>query len=103
MSKLLGVGKALAAVFWALVLVNLIEPFAQPFALLLQLAGIALVSIHGLELWLFADRINRSPQPWKARAQVALFGVFHALALTAEPEPVAQGAPEEMQLEAEHA
>lgn len=101
MSKFLGVGKVLAVLFWGLTLINLVEPLVQPFALLLQLAGALILLIHGLELWLFDQRIRRCSRPGLERAQVMLFGIFHALAL-----PVGQAlecpAGEE-QLEAEHA
>lgn len=100
MSKLLGAGKAVAAVFWGVILINLVEPLAQPFALLLHLAGVAIILIHGLELWLFADQIGRSPSPWMARVQIALFGVFHVLTLAAQAEPEAQGSLDEVQLDA---
>lgn len=81
MKKLLGVGKLLAALFWGAVLANLLEPFAQPFASLLYLAGALLVLVHGLELWLFDERLRGCRQPWLERVQVTLFGVLHLLGL----------------------
>ncbi len=101
MNKFLGVGKALAALFWGVTLVNLVEPLAQPFALLLQLASASILLLHGLELWLFDQRISRCSRPGLERAQVMLFGIFHALALPAQQAiecPAGEGP-----LEVEHA
>jgi putative membrane protein len=90
MNKLLGVGKALAALFWGAALANLLDPFAQPFASLLYLASASILLVHGLELWLFNDRLSGCPQPRLERVQVALFGVFHLLCLppAQDAEPV---------------
>lgn len=101
MKKLLGLGKVLAALFWGAALANLLHPFAQPFALLLYLASALLMLVHGLELWLFNDRLSSCPRPRLERAQVALFGVFHLLCLPpAQASELAQG---DVQLDAEHA
>ncbi len=69
-------GKALALLFWGAVLVNLSEPFAQPFAGLLQLAGALLVGFHLLQLVLFGACLRGAPRLWLARLQVLLFGAF---------------------------
>lgn len=101
MKKLLGLGKALTALFWGAALANLIDPFAQPFAALLYSASAAIILIHGLELWLFEERLRGCQRPGLERLQVALFGIFHLLA-----RPPAQGAEQaqgEVPLEAEHA
>lgn len=81
MKILLGLGKALAALFWGAALANLLDPFAQPFAALLYLASALIVLVHGVELWLFDDRLGNARQPWLQRVQVVLFGVFHVLTL----------------------
>lgn len=101
MKKLLGLGKVLTALFWGAALANLLHPFAQPFAFLLYLTGALLMLVHGLELWLFDERLRGCPRPRLERLQVALFGVFHLLYLPpAQASELAQG---EVQLEAEHA
>lgn len=99
MKFLLGLGKVLTALFWGMVLANLLEPFAQPFAMLLNFAGAALVMIHVLELLVFNDRLSGHAQPGLARVQILLFGIFHLQALTPE-QPVSEVA---VPLEVEHA
>jgi len=99
MKFLLGLGKVLTALFWGVVLANLLEPFAQPFAMLLNFAGAALVMIHVLELLVFNDRLSGHAQPGLARVQILLFGIFHLQALTPE-QPVSEAA---VPLEVEHA
>ncbi len=89
MKKLLVMGKVLAAIFWGVVLANLLQPFAQPFALLLQLAGALLLLIHGLELWAFNKRLATCQSPGQERVQILLFGIFHLHGLSAA-QPVAQ-------------
>ncbi|MDM8349254.1 DUF1145 domain-containing protein [Pseudomonas sp. sp1636] len=101
MKILLGLGKVLAALFWGVVLANLIDPFTQPFALLLNLAGGLLVLIHGLELVLFNDRLSGCARPGLERVQVLLFGIFHLQGLPLTPASAASVAP--VQLEVEHA
>jgi putative membrane protein len=88
MRVFLRLGKLLALLFWALVLVNLFASFAKPFGLLLQAAGALILLIHGLELLLFKARLENRPRLWLERLQVLLFGVFHLLGLppTALPE-----------------
>lgn len=106
MKTFLLLGKVLTALFWGVVLANLLQPFAQPFALLLHAAGAFILLVHGLELWLFDKRIAASAKPVQERVQVMLFGVFQLLGLPAEPA-VQQSAMEhpekELQLEAENA
>ena len=85
MKILLGLGKVLAALFWGAVLANLLDPFAQPFALLLNLAGALLVLIHGLELWLFNESVNGCARPGFERVQILLFGIFHLQVLSLAP------------------
>ncbi|WP_372865823.1 DUF1145 domain-containing protein [Pseudomonas sp.] len=85
MKILLGLGKVLTALFWGVVLANLINPFAQPFALLLNMAGALLVLIHGLELWLFNERVNGRTRLGLERVQILLFGIFHLQGLSLAP------------------
>lgn len=98
-------GKCLTALFWGVVLANLLQPFAQPFALLLNGAGAFILLIHALELWFFNARLSACPKPALQRVQVMLFGVFQLLGLPAEQAAVAADAEsqETLQLEVEHA
>ncbi|MCY1279865.1 hypothetical protein D9M69_320770 [compost metagenome] len=99
MKIVLGLGKALALLFWLVVLVNLFTPFAQPFAWLLHLCGATLLLLHGLELALFGARLQgRANLAWE-RAQVLLFGILRLLEL---PEPSATE-PEAVIAEVSHA
>ncbi|MDA7088656.1 DUF1145 domain-containing protein [Pseudomonas sp. SA3-5] len=101
MKILLGLGKVLTALFWGVVLANLINPFAQPFALLLNMAGALLVLVHGLELWLFNERMNGRARLGLERVQVLLFGIFHLQGLSLAPaQPVSAAL---AQVEVEHA
>lgn len=103
MKKFLILGKVLAALFWGVVLANLLQPFAQPFALLLYIIGALALLIHGLELWVFDKHLAGAQKPRQERAQVMLFGIFHLLALPdLQAQPAEQGQ-EELQLEAENA
>lgn len=77
-------GKALTLVFWGVVLANLLQPFTQPFALLINVAGVVILLIHLLELWFFRKRITAGEKPIWARLQVILFGVFQLFGLPAE-------------------
>lgn len=105
MKTFLNVGKVLAALFWGVVLANLLQPFAQPFALLLHIAGASVLLIHGLELWVFGARLSACAKPAQERLQVMLFGIFHLLGLPADvAQPhVAESSQDELQLEAENA
>lgn len=104
MKLFLTVGKVLTALFWGVVLANLLQPFAQPFTLLLNAAGVFILLVHALELWLFDKRIAASAQPAQARIQILLFGVFQLLGMPAERTVTAPEQPlEALQLEAENA
>ena len=81
MRVFLRLGKLLALLFWALVLVNLLASFAKPFGVFLHLAGALVLLIHGFELLLFKARLAQRPRPWLERLQVLLFGVFHLFGL----------------------
>ena len=103
MKKLLVLGKVLAAFFWGVVLANLLQPFAQPFALLLYIAGALALLIHGLELWVFNKQLAGARKPGQERAQVLLFGIFHLLTLPDLQAQSAEPGQEEPQLEVENA
>lgn len=90
MRFLLRLGKLLALLFWALVLVNLLVSFAKPFGVLLHLAGALVLLIHGLELLLFKARLEQRPRFWWERLQVLLFGVFHLFGLPPVTRPEAE-------------
>ncbi len=73
-------GKAIVLVFWLVLLVNLLQPFAAPFALL-NLCGVLFLVAHLIEILVFRARLLGRPKPWSDRLQIMLFGVFHLLAL----------------------
>lgn len=77
MRVFLRLGKLLALLFWALVLVNLFASFAKPFGLLLHVAGALVLLMHGLELRLFKARLENRPRLWLEFLQVLVFGIFH--------------------------
>jgi putative membrane protein len=81
MRVFLRLGKLLTLLFWALLLVNQLVGFTQPFALLLQVTGGVVLLAHALELRLFKSRLHNRPKPWLDRLQVMLFGVFHLYGL----------------------
>lgn len=104
MKTFLTLGKVLTALFWGVLLANLLQPFAQPFALLLNGAGAFILLIHALELWFFDKRIAACSKPAQERVQVMLFGVFQLLGLPAEQAAVVVAEPEQtLQMEAENA
>lgn len=72
-----GLGKLLTAVFWLVVLFNLIVVLPNPFALLIKSAGSLLALTHVVELLLFNGSLRRRPRPWRDRLQILLFGIFH--------------------------
>lgn len=85
MRILAGLGKLLATLFWCVVLINLISPYAQPFAQLLKLAGAAVLCLHLAELVLFNAVLRAQPRVAVERAKVLVFGMFHVWSLpTAE-------------------
>ncbi|UQY35664.1 DUF1145 domain-containing protein [Pseudomonas fulva] len=85
-----GLGKLLVTLFWCVVLANLISPYAQPFAQLLTLAGLAVLGLHLAELVLFNGVLRARPRVAIERAKVLAFGIFHIASLpAAEPLPAA--------------
>lgn len=103
MKIFLVLGKCLTALFWGVVLANLLQPFAQPFALLLNGSGAFIVLIHALELWFFNTRLSACAKPAQQRVQVMLFGIFQLLGLPAEQAAADAESQEALQLEAENA
>ena len=94
-------GKGLTALFWGVVLANLLQSFAQPFALLLQVMGGAVLLLHGAEYLIFKQRLASRQKPAMDMFQVLLFGIFHLLGLAHEQteKTPAEGLP----MEAENA
>jgi putative membrane protein len=86
MQVLVGAGKGLLMVFWAMVGLNLSAPFAHPFASLISGLAISALALHSLELLLFHGRLRALPRPRVARLQVLVFGVFHVLTLPAKAD-----------------
>ncbi len=83
MRILAGLGKLLATLFWCVVLINLISPYAQPFAQLLTLAGAVVLCLHLAEVVLFNALLGAQPRAAVERAKVLLFGMFHVWSLPA--------------------
>ena len=81
MKLLTTLGRLLAVPFWLAVLANLIAPFAEPFALLLNLAGAAVLGLHLLQLGLCHGRLRASASPTRDRLLLLLFGAFYLDAL----------------------
>lgn len=77
MKVLLGLGKVVVVLFWLAVVINLVRPFAAPFAQGLLLAGGLTALVHLAEVALFNARFQARPRPWLDRLQVLLFGGFH--------------------------
>lgn len=71
----------LVLLFWGLLLVNQLSPLNQPFSLLLQLLGVAMLVLNLLALAFYHQLLQQPPHPWRQRLLVLLFG---ALRLPAE-------------------
>ncbi|MCJ7957440.1 MULTISPECIES: DUF1145 domain-containing protein [unclassified Pseudomonas] len=78
-----GLGKFLTLLFWVVVVVNLLRPLANPFHLLVSLAGSLLLLTHLLELLLFNSSLKHRAHPWRDRLQILLVGMFHVRGLSA--------------------
>ena len=89
MRLIMGLGKLVALLFWLVVIVNLLSPFAKPFEMLLNGAGILLILVHLFEILLFNSLLHGRANPWRDRLQLLLFGIFHLLSL---PRPGAKEA-----------
>ncbi|QEY61826.1 DUF1145 domain-containing protein [Metapseudomonas lalkuanensis] len=81
MRLFMGLGKVVALLFWLVVIVNLVSPFAKPFDMLLSGAGILLILVHLFEITLFNSLLRGRANPWLDRLQLLLFGVFHLLGI----------------------
>ncbi|KPA99513.1 MULTISPECIES: DUF1145 domain-containing protein [Pseudomonas] len=81
MKVLWGLGKVLTLLFWLVVLVNLVNPLISPFRLLVNLAGSLLLLTHLLEVALFDGSLRERAHPWRDRAQILIFGMFHVQVL----------------------
>lgn len=94
MKTIAGLGKLLATLFWCVVLINLVSPYAQPFEPLLTLAGAAVLGLHLAELVLFNALLRAQPRVAVERAKVLAFGMFHVWSLpAAETVTVAEAMP----------
>lgn len=103
MKTIARLGKLLATLFWCVVLANLISPFAQPFAPLLNLAGMAMLGLHLAELALFKAELGVQSNLMTERAKVLAFGIFHIWSLPsaeAKAEPETESAPQTMAMPA---
>ena len=87
MKVFLQVGKTAVAVFWLLVLVNLLSPLNKPVDLLLNVLGGLVLLAHVVELAMFGSRLRGQANLTLQRVQVLLFGIFHLYGLP-EPLPV---------------
>lgn len=83
-------GRLLAVPFWLAVLANLATPFAAPFALLLNLAGAALLLLHVLQLGGCHARLKASPRPTRDRLLLLVFGAFYLPSLPSTERVVEQ-------------
>ncbi|MDH4560701.1 DUF1145 domain-containing protein [Pseudomonas sp. BN411] len=81
MRLFMGLGKVVALLFWLVVVVNLVSPFAKPFDMLLNGAGILLILVHLFEIMLFNSLLRGRANPWLDRLQLLLFGIFHLLGI----------------------
>ncbi|WP_157699364.1 DUF1145 domain-containing protein [Pseudomonas sp. M30-35] len=81
MKVILSVGAVLTLLFWGVVVGNLVAPFAQPFSMLLNIAGALVAAAHIVELWYFQSALQQSSTPWLCRAKILVLGVFHAFTL----------------------
>lgn len=88
MKSVLSLAKVLTLLFWALIIINLVRPFDQPFNSLLQVAGVVLVLLHVVELYGYRKRLAGTAKPGWAWLQTLVFGVFYVYPLAALPAPL---------------
>lgn len=81
MKFILGLGKALTVVFWWVVLFNLLLPQPVPLNLLINAAGIVLLSLHVLEVLFFNGSLRGRSHRWFDRLQILLTGIFHVMSI----------------------
>lgn len=84
MKFILGLGKVLTVLFWWVVLFNLFMPQPLPLNLLINAAGIFLLSLHVLEVLLFNASLRGRSHRWFDRLQILLTGIFHVMSI---PKP----------------
>jgi len=72
---------ALVLLFWGVLLSNQLSPLNQPFSLLLQLLGAAMLVLNLLTVAFYHQLLQQQPHPWRQCLLVLLFG---ALRLPAE-------------------
>ncbi|NWC11645.1 DUF1145 domain-containing protein [Pseudomonas agarici] len=77
MKLLWGLGKVMMLLFWLVLLSNLAHPLVSPFGLGVNLVGSLLLLTHLLEILLFNGDLQGRRQPWRDRAQILAFGMFH--------------------------
>lgn len=80
---LLGVFKVLMLVFWWVVLVNVFMPMVWPFRAWVNLAGLAMLALHVLELFAFNRRLRDRSHKLIDRVQILLLGIFHIQSIPA--------------------
>ena len=88
MKKLLGLFKVLTVLFWWVVLANLLMPAEKPFHQLINLAGVALLGLHLLEVLFYNGRLRERSHRCFDRLQILLVGIFHILSIPAPPKDV---------------
>jgi putative membrane protein len=81
MKFILGLGKALTVAFWGVVLFNHFMPQPVPINLLIQAAGILLLSLHVLEVLCFNASLRGRSHRWFDRLQILLTGIFHVMSI----------------------
>ena len=84
MKALMIAGKALALSFWLVFGAALAKWLGSPFEQLIYLLAAFLLSLHGLQLWLFSTLLVGRANPWLDRIQILLFGIFHLYPLKVE-------------------
>ncbi len=67
---------ALVLLFWGLVLANQLAPMSQPFAVLLQLSGVAMLVLNLLSVAIHRQLLKRQPGSWRQRLLVLLFSAL---------------------------
>ncbi|CRI55761.1 MULTISPECIES: DUF1145 domain-containing protein [Pseudomonas] len=86
MKFILGLGKALTVAFWGVVLFNQFMPQPLPLNLLINAAGIVLLSLHVLEVLFFNGSLRGRSHRWFDRLQILLTGIFHVMSIPRSQE-----------------
>ncbi|MFV3405784.1 MULTISPECIES: DUF1145 domain-containing protein [Pseudomonas] len=81
MKFILGLGKALTVVFWWVVLFNVFMPQPLPINLLINAAGLVLLTLHVLEVLCFNGSLRGRSHRWFDRLQILLTGIFHVMSI----------------------